>query len=352
MRYIGNKERLLPQIHKVLLERNIKGNSFFDFFSGTSNVGKYFKKLGYRIYSSDIMYFSYVLQRAYITTNKTCEFKVLIDFLKINKLNDTLSPLNRIVNYLNNIKPIKGFIYMNYTPEGTKNLSQPRMFFSSENGMIIDAIRDKIESWYINKFISDEEYYVLLACLIESVPFYANISGVYAAFHKKWDARALKKFTLRTIELIDNKKENYSFNMDSINLLSEIEVDLLYLDPPYNQRQYAPNYHILETIAKNDNPEIKGISGMRDYSSQKSKFCNAKTAIVELERIISCAKYKYLILSYNSEGLLNSEDILKIMSRYGNVELVKFDYLRYKSNGNGNNKNKKYIEEHLYILKK
>ena len=110
------------------------------------------------------------------------------------------------------------------------------------------------------------EYFVLLACLIETVPFYANISGVYAAFQKKWDPRAIKRLILRPIEIVINSKTNYSFNENSVNLINKIKADIFYLDPPYNQRQYAPNYHILETIAKYDNPEIKGVSGLRNYT--------------------------------------------------------------------------------------
>lgn len=200
--------------------------------------------------------------------------------------------------------------------------------------------------------ITEDEYFILLACLIETVGFYSNIAGVYAAFRKNWDQRALKPLQIRAIQFINNKKDNAVYNVDSMTLLDKMDVDILYLDPPYSERQYAPNYHILETIAKYDNPEIRGITGMRDYTSQKSRFCNPKTALEDLEKIAKETKYKYLILSYNSEGIMPSEKIIETLSRYGKVKLEQFEYARFKSNSNGIEKTKKNVFEQLYILEK
>ena len=352
MRFIGNKENLIHAIYDVLKERHISGNSFCDFFSGTTNVARFFKKLNYKIISSDLLYFSYCLQKAYIVNNEEPKFKNLLSKININSDRLFEEPLDIVIGYLNNLPLIDGFIYKNYSPLGSKSLEIPRMYFSDKNAQKIDSIRTKIEEWYKEKDINENEYFILLACLIESVPFYANISGVYAAFRKKWDPRALKDFRLRTIQIISNNKNNLSFNVNSINLIDNIDVDILYLDPPYNERQYAPNYHLLETIAKYDNPDIKGITGMRDYKTQKSNFCNKELAIKELEKVIKQVKYKYLVLSYNNEGIMEQDKILNLFNKYGNVELVEFDYTRFKSNSNGLSKTKKQIKEQLYIFKK
>lgn len=352
MRFIGNKENLVDKIYQVMQSKNIEGDSFFDFFAGTTSVGKYFKKLDYQIFSSDLLYFSYVLQQAYIVNNEEQNFKKLLNNINLQSSLLLASPLFLVVEYLNQIKPVEGFIYRNYTPSGTSDLSQPRMYYSDENGKIIDAIRQQIENWKIGGLINQNEYFVLLACLIETVPFYANITGVFGAFQKKWDIRATKKLILRPIESIINKKENYSFNDNSVNLSCKIKADIFYLDPPYNQRQYAPNYHLLETIAKYDNPEIKGVTGLRNYDNQKSSFCNAINGIIELSRIAKEANCKTLILSYNTEGIMPQEKIISTLENYGKVELVEFEYLRFKSNNNGEAKNKKYIKEQLYILQK
>lgn len=352
MRFIGNKENLLTHIYHVMQSKNITGTSIFDCFCGTVSVGKFFKQLGYQVISSDLLYFSFALQKAYIENNQEPMFKKLLTtcHIKNNALFET--PLIQVVNYLNNLPLSEGFIFQNYTPEGTKYLAQPRMYFSNENGKKIDSIRKQIEEWKITNIINDLEYFILLTCLIESVPFYANITGTYAAFQKQWDSRALKKFQLRSIEPILNEKENYVFNNNSVDLLNKIEADIFYLDPPYNQRQYAANYHLLETITKYDNPEITGISGLRNYKHQKSLFCNTKTALQELYKIAKNGKYKVLILSYNTEGIMPQYDILSILNQFGKVEIVEFDHLRFKSNNNGDSKYKKYIQEQLYILQR
>jgi len=352
MRFIGNKEKLVDTIYQVMKSKNINGLSFFDVFSGTSSVGKYFKRLNYQVYSSDILYFSYVLQQAYIVNNEVPSFKGLLNIIRSNPKSLISSPFLSVIEYLNQLKPCEDFIYKNYTPSGTSNLDQPRMYFSDENGQLIDAIRQQIEKWKSEELITLNEYYILIACLIETVPFYSNITGVYGAFQKKWDKRAIKKLVLRPITLIINKQDNKAYNNDSINLISEVKADIYYLDPPYNQRQYAPNYHLLETIAKYDNPKIKGVTGLRDYTSQKSNFCNAKSGIMELSQIAREAEYKSLILSYNTEGIMPQEEILSTLAIYGEVELVEFEYLRFKSNNNGEAKNKKFIKEQLYLLKK
>ncbi|MCL2505326.1 MAG: DNA adenine methylase [Alphaproteobacteria bacterium] len=351
MRFIGNKENLLDRIYFALSQRNIYGKTFFDFFSGTASAAKFFKKQGYRVFSADILYLSYCLQRAYIVNNTEPKFEKLLSAIKFEKQSLFTSALDAVLEFLNNIKPIEGFIYKNYSVGGTIHLSQPRMYLSDDNAKKIDAIRIQIEDWKNNNLITEDEYFILIACLIESVSFFSNVAGVYAAFQKKWDPRALKPFVIKPIELVFNNEQNEAFNVNSMDLIQDIDVDILYLDPPYNERQYAPNYHLIETIAKYDNPVIRGVTGMRDYSNQKSVFCNKDTALQELDKIALIAKYRYLLLSYNTEGIMPQKNIDAILRKYGELEFVEFEYLRFKSNNNGESKTKKHIREQLYVLK-
>lgn len=347
MRFIGNKERLVNWIFSEIKSNNIEGSLFFDYFAGTANVGKFFKQNNYQIVSSDLLYFSYVLQKAYIENNTIPQFEKLLSTIDITSRKLVADNFDLVLEYLNDLQGIEGFIYKNYTPNEISN----RKYFIPENGKKIDAVRTQIEQWKNNNLINENEYFVLLACLIESVPFFANILGVFAAYKKDWDRRALKPFELKRINLIQSNPEHFVYNVDSREILNKFNYDIIYLDPPYNQRQYAPNYHLLETIAKYDNPEIKGVSGMRNYDNQKSVFCNRDKALNELEHIVLSGNYKYLLLSYNNEGLMPQNEIIKILEKKGKVILKEYDYLRFKSNSNGKSANKKYIKEQLYILK-
>ncbi|KAA6205118.1 MAG: DNA methyltransferase [Candidatus Tokpelaia sp.] len=350
MRFIGNKEKIVERLYHSLTKRGITGNTFFDFFAGTASVGRFFKKKGYEVFSSDILYFSYCLQKAYIENNNKPQFVTLRNFMKIEDYLLFSSPLEIILNYLNSLEPVEGFIYQNYSPGGTAQLHQPRMYLSDENAKKIDAIRGQIEDWYLNKRVTESEYFILLACLIESVSLFANVAGVYAAFQKKWDPRALKKFELKPIEIMRGDKNNKVSYGNSMELLPSIETDILYLDPPYNTRQYAPNYHLIETIACYDNPKIYGITGMRPYEEQKSSFCNKEKALEDLDFIASTAHYKYLILSYNSEGIMPQNAIKATLENYGALDIDKFEYPRFKSHSHSEDKLKKQIFEYIYIL--
>lgn len=342
MRYIGNKEKLIPIIHRIMQKyiRLDSNMSFFDVFAGSASVGAYFKKEGFKVASCDLLYFSYCLQRAYLG-DSNLQFKNLRIFNN-NLFNDAY--LN-VLAYLNTLRGTKGFIYRNYAPSGSKETGITRMYFSDKNAKKIDSIRMQIEKWKSN--LSENEYYLLLATLIESVSLYANITGVYGAFCKQWDKRALKDFELKPLNLIDGVLGE-CFCEDSFNALNNSGYyDILYLDPPYNHRQYAPNYHLLETIAKYDNPHIKGISGLRNYENQKSKFCNIKMVANELRKIINLKNYRYLVLSYNSEGLLKKREIDDILQNIGSVYFEEIDYLRFKSQAKAN---QKYIKEYVWIV--
>lgn len=355
MRFIGCKANLVQFIEDFVKEKDLNGNIFCDLFAGTCSVGKHFKKLGYKIISTDLLYFSYVLQKVYIEQNQYPKFLRLLKYLKIKPSNKVLfvsenQNAKAIIEYLNNLEGIEGFVFKNYSPEGTFNQTNVRKYFTGENAKKIDVVRETIEEWKIKKLLDEQEYYFLLCSLIESVPFVSNISGTYAAFLKNWDKRAFKKLKLEVPEIIKSKESNKVFNVNGLDLLNQIkEIDILYLDPPYNERQYAPNYHILETISKWDKPHIKGVTGMRSYDDQKSEFCNSYTGIKALEEILKKRNYKHLILSYNSEGIMPESEILKLFNKYGKSEVIEQDYQRYKSNSNGEPKNK--VKEKLYYVK-
>ena len=343
MRYIGNKTNLLKNINQVIKD-NCDGNEkvFCDLFSGTSSVARFFKNR-YKIISNDILYFSYVLQRATITNNEIPDFEKLKNKLNVENVLDYLETINI------NRKKYKTFIYDNYSP----NDDCERMYLTPENAKRIDYIRTTIEKWKKENLIKENEYFYLLATLIEGVPFVSNITGTYGAYLKDWDKRAFKKFELIRLNIVNNNEENECYREDANELIKKVSGDILYIDPPYNSRQYLPNYHLLETIARYDEPKINGKTGIRTYTEEKSNYCIKSKVYDELEELIKNAKFKHIIMSYNQEGLLKKEEIEQILKKYGDKDTYKLYQIPYKQY---ENKLTKKIEKHyeyiFYIKKK
>jgi len=339
MNYIGSKLSLLEfiedSINKVA-DKNCK--IFCDLFAGTGVVGSYFKKRGYKIIANDIQYYSYVLNRHYIGNHKLLEFNSLLKEIPVLKKLKIRNRKDYVCKYLSNLNGAKGFIYKNYCLGGTKNTKIKRQYFSDFNGMKCDAIRQKIEKWKQKKLISNNEYYFLITSLIESIDKYANTASVYGAFLKKLKKTAQNNLILKPAEIIINDYAHKVLN-DDINIaIKKIHGDILYLDPPYNQRQYATNYHLLETIAKYDNPKIYGKTGLREYQSQKSLYCSKPEVKKAFKDLILNANVKYIFLSYNNEGLMTLNNIKEIMSLRGQYGNFKKEYSRFRAD-----KNRKYI---------
>jgi len=343
MRYYGNKTKLLPFISKTVSELNLsKEKTFFDIFTGTTSVAQHFKKLGYKVIANDWLFFSYVLAKANIEMNNSPHFSNLKNILENKKSLD-------VFLYLNNLKPVPDFITKNYTPYKLNK----RQYFTVENGKKIDAIRIQINSWLEKGLINQSESYYLITSLINAVSKVSNISGTYGSFLKTWDKRSFKPIVLSAPEIIKSDKNNISLNEDAEQIVDNYNVDILYLDPPYNSRQYASNYFLLELIAEGwfgkVLPEIYGHTGMRPYEHQKSLFSRKKEARDALHRIVDKAKAKYILLSYNNEGLIHEEDIIKILSSYGEMRVKTYSHKRYRSIGQDGSHSK--TNEYLYILK-
>lgn len=341
MRYIGGKSLLLDFIIEAINENTENVKSIIDVFAGSGSVSKRFKEEGYKVFSNDFLYFSYVLNRCVIDINRTPTFNKL-------GIKDPIAYLNQLKIEDTNFNLKDCFIYQNYSPNENCN----RMYFQSKNAIKIDIIRMTIEDWYKNNLISEDEYFYLLSSLISAVPYVSNITGVYGAYLKFWDKRTYNDLKLQTPELILSKLKSKSFNLDCNDLLPSIEADILYADPPYNSRQYLPNYHLLETIAKYDRPRIQGVTGMRDYTDQKSAFCKKSTVKSAFESMIQQANVKYVVISYNNESLLSTEELSDICKKYAKKDtfkLIEIDYRRYKSKIPNN---KKGLKEQIYIFEK
>ena len=253
---------------------------------------------------------------------------------------------NDLLNELTNLPLLEdGFIYKNYCLGGNGE----RQYFSDENGKRIDTMRTAIENWKEEGRISDNLYYFLLCSLLECADKVANTASVYGAYLKNLKKSAQKELVLEPAEYELNDNEHKVFNKDANELIKEIEGDILYLDPPYNARQYGANYHMLNTIAEYKPFVPTGKTGLRKYT--RSKYCSASFVKDEFDSLLKNAKFKYIFLSYNNEGLMSVEDIKAIMSKYGKYDLAQTYYQRFKADSNRLNKANSTVE-YLHILEK
>lgn len=335
MRFLGNKDSMVNQIRslldrKGLLQRRLV---FFDAFCGTGSVADSLKDV-YDVVLNDIMTWSVLFSKGRMFSRE-CYF----EYLNFNPF-----------DYLNgNSKKKKGFIYKNYSPGGSN-----RMYFTAENAARIDYFRWQIEHWLINEEITEEEYAYLIASLIESVSSVSNTAGVYGAFLKKWDARAMKKIEILPV----NSKDCRCGRVESLHgkiedVIEQVPCDVLYLDPPYTQNQYGTQYHLLETLVLNDDPKISAVTGSRSTAPYRSDWSKDYKAHILFDKVIAKTTARHIVVSYSNDGILSKDFIEAVLKRYGKPETYSCDRISYKQYLNWKaNEDEKHFEYVFYIEKK
>ena len=316
MRYIGGKTLLTSRIIDTIANNTVDVHTVTDIFAGSGAVSQALKQTGYDTTANDVLYFSYALNKGTLCNNRTTR-----------KIRELIAHLNNLpINQTDPNNP-HNFIAHNYTPNDTCN----RMYFRHDNALKIDVIRQEIE--HLRPELTENEYFYLLASLIAAVPFVANITGTYAAYLKYWDVRTYKVLTLEPLPIINNDTHCRAYNMQAEELATHIHSDLVYLDPPYNSREYLPNYHILETIARYDYPDISGVTGTRPNTT-KSDFCKKAKVHEAFNNLLQNLNTRYILISYNNEGLIPTAELSDIVRKNGNPDtfrLFEFPYRRYKS---------------------
>jgi len=334
LRFIGNKELLIPEILKVLESKKLlnKNLTFFDAFCGTGAVSDAVKS-NFNIIINDYLNWCTVYTHGRIV-GTTCNFKNL-----------GFNPFDYF-NQKSGIK--KGFFYCNYSPANSN-----RMYFSSENAGKIDYIRESIEDWRIKSIINKNEYYFLLASLIESISKISNTAGVYGAFLKHWDSRALKPLTLQPVVFNPQKALSITdYNEKIENIIEDVDCDVLYLDPPYTQNQYGTQYHILQTLVLNDNPTISEITGSRPTAPMRSDWSKDLKSHILFDRLISKTKAKYILFSYSSDGFMSKSFIEANMKRYGKDGSYSCQRIPYNKYTNTKSRAKDNHSEYLFYMEK
>lgn len=335
MRYLGSKEQLVKQIGSLLISKGLNNNpdlTFFDAFCGMGAVADAFKDL-YNIVINDSLLCAVTFTNSRLLSS-ICKFENL--------------GFNPIVYFNESKDKREGFFYKNYSPGGSE-----RMYFTSENAARIDYFRWQIEEWKNEEIISQNEYIYLLGCLLESVSSVSNTAGVYGAFLKHWDSRALKaiKF-LATPASIAEPLNIMRFNDKIENIIEDIDCDILYLDPPYTQNQYGTQYHLLETLILNDQPILSRITGSRPTTPLRSDWSKMYHCHILFEKVIAKTKAKYIIMSYNNDGFMSKDYIDSILKRYGVEETYECQIINYKKYNNTKCQGKEGHVEYLFYIEK
>ena len=360
MRYIGNKTKLLGFIRKKLETRGIAGHglSAVDPFSGTASVGHHLKTLGFRVTASDIMAYGYVFARAYVEVPALPSAPDLVDeVLAVHGGRDGPSTRD-VIDYLNGLDPVPGFIHRSYAPTGEAAKEHGRMYFTPENAARIDHIRNRIEEWFRGDRIGKDLYHLLLAALIESADRVANTTGVYASFVKSWQPNARRRLRLEMPEIHEGNGCRAA-HADALELVPEMEpFDLLYLDPPYNNRQYPGYYHIPELLAMgwfDGKPELRGKTGLVPDSDKRSDWSRAGKCETAFEELIARAPWRHVVMSYNDEGIIPESTIERVLKEHGRADSYKRysrSYKRYRSDADSEDRKYKgdRVQEFLYCV--
>lgn len=310
------------------IDGDLSTKVFCDLFAGTGVVGRHFKTKCTSIIANDLEYYSYVLNRNYVGNVKPLNLEGKLETLR-------------------NVEGVEGFVFRNYCRAGHGE----RNYFKDENGKKIDAIRQQIESWKANNDLIDDEYFFLLATLLESADKVANTASVYGAYLKHIKKSAQQDLELKPADFAISDNKNEVLQGDANEVIKEINGDILYLDPPYNARQYGSNYHMLNTIANYSEFVPKGVTGLPEYN--RSAYCSKVSVKQSFEDLVANAKFKYVFLSYNNEGLMSHQEITGILEKYGKVELKTQAYQRFKADKT-ENRNHTATEtlEYLFCLEK
>lgn len=305
-RYLGSKTKLISFIHEVV-EKNCKNiNTVLDLFGGTGVVGYSFNG-NCSVIVNDILKTNIVAYDTFFSN----------DPIDQNKIKDMLTQYNTVEKAKENYY--------------SKNFADT--YLSKYNMKKVGYIRDDIDKQYKNKKINKREKSILICSLIYAIDKIANTVGHYDAYRKNGNLD--QKLIMLMPNINDNNNKNNQIYCENSNqLVKNISVDLVYIDPPYNSRQYCDAYHFLENVALNKKPEVFGTARKMDRSNLKSKYCTAKAA-TEFADLIENIKAKYILVSYNNTGekgnarsnaKISDSQILEILGKKGEVKVFEQDY--------------------------
>ena len=337
-RYLGSKLRIADEILAHVGNGNQQKGYFIDAFCGTGVVAEKAADFGWKIKINDMMKSAVVMSEARLLAKEEVQFRAFGGY-------------EGILEMLNGLPGVEGFMWREYSPASIDFCEYERRYFTKENAKKIDAVTLKVHRMFASGQITHKEWALLISNIITSANDVANIAGTYGCFLSKWNKAAKRSFNIVPSALREARVQYVASNKDVFDVLSE-EKDIVYLDPPYTKRQYASYYHIPETIAMGDEPEVKGVSGLRPWKEKASVFCYKAKALKALVRLILKQNARRVLLSYSDEGHIQLKDLEKDLSNHGLVEIVSIgDIGRYRPNKTAV-ENKASVHEYLVDFKR
>lgn len=353
-RFLGNKSKLLPYITEAVTEvvPPTGRPQVLDPFSGTGSVSLALAKIGYRMVSSDLLLSCVTHAQAQLLAEAPLRFEDLFARASLPErpapnLFSESTPYHKVLAYLNGLPGEKGFFYREYSKEGEPaNGVEPRNYFAPQNARKIDAIRSQIAEWGEAEVLRMEERAALLHDLMLATNQVANTAGTYGYFLSNLTKSARQPLRLRPTSFSSGPADHQVIQGDAEEVASSFTADVAYLDPPYNKRQYAAYYHVLETLAHEDAPELIGKSGLRPWQENASDYCYKARASDALASLLQSVDARYIFVSYSEDGHIPHEQMMDLLSERGAVEHLEMNYARYRSNDGGNSVDS--LKERLY----
>lgn len=352
--YLGNKRSLIGKIEKEieLISRKLGIEKLVcaDLFSGSGIVARMLKKRSSKLIVNDLENYSSVINSCYLINKK--------DFSR-----EECEYLRKKIEESCRLEKLPGIISMNYAPQDDNNIKKgERVFYTHQNAVLIDTYRTLID-----KIVPDENLKkFFLAPLITEASIHVNTSGVFKGFYKDKNtgigcfgaagknalARIFGKIELKEPVFSNFESELEIYQKDAVLLSKELKnLDVAYLDPPYNQHPYGSNYFMLNLILKNKlDVEISKISGItQDWN--RSAFNKPYSALKSMEEIVSNLNSKFIIISYNSEGFISFDEMSEMLKKYGKLKTIEITYNTFRGSRNLRSRDI-HVSEYLFVLEK
>jgi adenine-specific DNA-methyltransferase len=337
-RYIGNKTRLLPWLIDLIEAEVPPGGTVADLMCGTASVGAALRERGYRVIASDLMTFSFYHAQVRLKLKRVPQF---------HRLGAGTYP--EVLAMLNELAPVEGYFHAEYGPSGSPAAGcKPRQYLSAENAARLDAISEQIESFELSGLLSEGAVALLRHDLVLATNRIANIAGTYGHYWSKWTRAALCPLALRPTELRSSGRTDHVVTQGRAeDVAASVTADLCYLDPPYTKRQYAANYHLIETVARGDRPEAVGSSGLRPWRDQYSDFCSKVRLRGAFSKVIEDVDSPKVLISYSEDGLLQRDEMLDFLAPFGHVTCHQIAFPRFRSN---QSELPQFLTEYAFLL--